>query len=133
MMHPNTELRYINHSFHANCVGTAYELELAARDIYPGEQITDDYGTLNVDAPFYCIPEANASRRIVMPDDLLTYYRQWDELACAAFKQFNHIPQPLVSLVKPEFMEKIKRVAAGAARMDSIKTIYFDREKGRSK
>ncbi|MBN6185526.1 SET domain-containing protein [Aneurinibacillus sp. BA2021] len=125
--------RYINHSFHANCIGTAYDLELAARDIFPGEQVTDDYGTLNVDAPFYCLPEPHASRQIVMPDDLLTFYREWDELAHEACKRFADVPQPLAPLVKPEFLEKMKQVAAGTARLDSVKIMYYDRKKGRSR
>src|ERR1700753_3849081 len=35
--------RFINHSFHSNCITTAYSFELAVRDIHPGEELTDDY------------------------------------------------------------------------------------------
>lgn len=123
--------RYINHSFHANCVGTAYEIELAARDIKAGEQLTDDYGTLNVDDPFYCIPELDTERKIVLPDDLLTYYQVWDQLAYEAFQHFERVNQPLRPMVKPEYMEKIMGIAHGLCEMDSIKQIYFNRRKQR--
>lgn len=62
--------RYINHSFRSNCVSTAYEFELAVRDIYPGEELTDDYGYLNIESPFDCLSEEGTERRQVMPDDL---------------------------------------------------------------
>lgn len=123
--------RYINHSFHANCVGTAYDIELAARDIRPGEQLTDDYGSLNVDDPFHCLPESDTDRKIVMPDDLLTYYQDWDHLAYEAFQHLERVKQPLAPLVKPEYKEKIHLIANGLSKMDSIKRIYFDRRKQR--
>src|SRR4051812_18240825 len=28
--------RFVNHSYHSNCLSTAYNFELAIRDIYPG-------------------------------------------------------------------------------------------------
>ena len=34
--------RFINHSSNSNCITTAYEFEIAIRDIHPGEQLTDD-------------------------------------------------------------------------------------------
>ncbi|MFY0544084.1 SET domain-containing protein [Brevibacillus sp. H7] len=119
--------RYVNHSFHANCVGTAYELELAARDIYPGEQLTDDYGTLNLDEPFDCFPEAGTERVKVMPDDLLRYYPCWDRLAKEAFRQFHHVNQPLKHLIKPQFWRKVHAVADGKEPLESILNIYYDR------
>jgi SET domain-containing protein len=49
--------RYVNHSSISNCVTTAYEFEIAVRDIQPGEELTDDYGYLNLDEPFEVLPE----------------------------------------------------------------------------
>lgn len=121
--------KYVNHSFHANCVGTAYEIELAARDIYPGEQLTDDYGTLNVDVPFECFPEEGTDRVRVMPDDLLRYADRWDLLAQEAFQFYNDVEQPLKHLVRAEFADKIQAVIAGKEPMLSIKKIHYDRKK----
>ncbi|WP_409342708.1 SET domain-containing protein [Paenibacillus sp. MBLB4367] len=117
--------KYVNHSFHANCVGTAYEIELAARDIYPGEQLTDDYGTLNVDVPFDCFPEEGTDRVRVMPDDLLRYADYWDKLAWEAFAHFNHVDQPLGHLVRSEFRRKLEAVAEHREPLDSITAIYY--------
>src|SRR5688572_7224862 len=49
--------RFVNHSFNSNCLTTAYEFEIAIRDIHPGEELTDDYGYLNIDEPFEALPE----------------------------------------------------------------------------
>jgi len=57
--------RFVNHSFHSNCISTAYNFELAVRDIQPGEELTDDYGYLNVTEPFICLPEPGTSRTMV--------------------------------------------------------------------
>ncbi|MDX1805689.1 MAG: SET domain-containing protein [Paenisporosarcina sp.] len=120
--------RYVNHSFHANCMGTAYEFEIAIRDIYPGEQLTDDYGTLNIDEPFECITEEGTERRIVYPDDLLTYYEEWDQQVLSAIKHFFDVEQQLFHLVRPEFVGKVKGAATDQFLRDSIQTIYYHRD-----
>lgn len=117
--------RYINHSFHANCVGTAYELELAARDIEAGEQLTSDYGTLNVDEAFDCEPEEGSDRRQVQPDDLLRFSDRWDRLAADAFAHFDRVPQPLGHLIQPKFLEKVNEIVRRGVPIDSIASFYY--------
>ncbi|XGV95807.1 MAG: SET domain-containing protein [Leptolyngbya sp. BL-A-14] len=119
--------RYVNHSFHSSCIATPYKFELAARDIYPGDELTDDYGYFNLDKPFYCFPEPNTTRTRVMPDDILHYYPEWDRQAADAMRLFNHVEQPLKALIDHKFMAKVTAIAAGDAKMDSILTCYYDR------
>src|ERR1700744_1278297 len=85
--------RFVNHSFHSSCITTAYNFELAVRDIQPGEELTDDYGYLNVTEPFDCLPEPGTTRTQVMPDDLLHFYPEWDAALKNAFTNFNNVPQ----------------------------------------
>ena len=87
--------KYVNHSFNSNCVSTAYDFELAVRDIEPGEELTDDYGYLNVTHPFDCLPEHGSQRTRVYPDDLLNYYYIWDAKLIDAFQSFLSVDQPL--------------------------------------
>jgi hypothetical protein len=119
--------RYVNHSFHANCIATPYKFELAIRDIHPGEELTDDYGYFNLDKPFYCFPEADTSRRVVLPDDLLRYYPQWDRQASEAMRDFSHVNQPLKHLIQRKYMDKVEAIADGQVKMDSILCCYYDR------
>ncbi len=97
--------RFVNHSFHSSCISTAYNFELAVRDIHPGEELTDDYGYLNVTEPFKCLPEPGATRTMVMPDDLLHFHAEWDAKLIEAFKNFNNVDQPFLHLIDPKFTE----------------------------
>ncbi len=119
--------RYVNHSFNSNCITTPYKFELAACDIYPGQELTDDYGYFNLDKPFYCFPEPGCSRTKVLPDDILRYYPAWDCKARDAMLYFAQVEQPLKHLINRKYIEKVNAIAMGKARMDSILTCYYDR------
>ena len=117
--------RFVNHSFNSNCITTAYEFEIAVRDIFPGEELTDDYGYLNVTEPFDCIPEKGSLRKRVMPDDLLNYHEIWDAKLKDAFMHYNEVPQPLSSLLEADIRSTAEAVASGKKKLDSILTCYF--------
>lgn len=119
--------RYVNHSFNSTLIATPYKFELAARDIYPGDEITDDYGYFNLDYPFHCLPEPNTTRTKVMPDDILLYYPEWDQKAAEAMQNFNQVEQPLRHLIDPAYSHKVSRIAEGKEPMDSLLTCYYDR------
>lgn len=118
--------KYINHSFHANCMGTAYNCEIAIRDIYPGEELTDDYGTLNIEEPFECLKEDGTDRQIVYPDDLLNYHKQWDQQVIEALTYFNEVEQPLLQLLNPNDVQKLQKAATEKVLPDSIKNLFFN-------
>lgn len=117
--------RFVNHSFHSNCISTAYNFELAVRDIQAGEELTDDYGYLNLTEPFDCIHEKDTSRTRVMPDDLLHFYPEWDEQLKDAFLEYNKVSQPLAAYIERQYDKKVRDVAAGNAEMDSILNCYY--------
>lgn len=116
--------RFVNHSFNSNCLTTAYDFEIAIRDIQPGEQLTDDYGYLNVSEPFRGIDEGT-KRKVVYPDDLLRYYAIWDKKLSAGIKKFASVDQPLQKLIPPATLKKVQDIARGQAAMDSILTCYY--------
>lgn len=126
--------RYVNHSFNSNCLTTAYDFEIAIRDIQPGEQLTDDYGYLNVPYPFRGIDEGTR-RKVVYPNDLVKYYKVWDRKIEKAIKKINILEQPLKELIKQETWQKVQNIIEGREQMDSILTNYYDekalRENGR--
>jgi uncharacterized protein len=117
--------RFVNHSFNSNCISTAYNFELAIRDIHPGEELTDDYGYLNVQEPYSFPKEEGSSRTHVLPDDLITYHKQWDSMLIDAFKNYNSVEQPLAVLIEKQNIEKVKKVANGEEKMDSILNCYY--------
>jgi uncharacterized protein len=117
--------RFVNHSFNSNCITTAYEFEIAIRDIHPGEELTDDYGYLNIEAPFEVLPEEGVERTVVYPDDLLRYYSVWDEKLLGAFPHLVKVDQPLMQILAPELQEKAKKVALEQEKFDSILHCYY--------
>jgi uncharacterized protein len=117
--------RYVNHSSNANCMTTAYEFEIAIRDIHPGEELTDDYGYLNLEEPFEVLPEPGSNRTVIYPDDLVRYYPVWDEKLLAAFPQLTTVDQPLFNLLDPVTQEKAKKIARGEMKMDSILSCFY--------
>ncbi|QDV52251.1 SET domain-containing protein [Gimesia fumaroli] len=116
--------RYVNHSFHSNCLTTAYDFEIAIRDIHPGEQLTDDYGYLNIPTPFRGIDEGTR-RKIVYPDDLAKYYKVWDKKLLKVFHRIPHLEQPLQELLSEEMWNEILEISKGNREMQSILTNYY--------
>jgi hypothetical protein len=117
--------RYVNHSFRSNCLSTAYDFELAVRDIQPGEELTDDYGYLNLTEPFRGRDEGSR-RKHAYPDDLVRYHKVWDRKILAGFKQILRVDQPLRELVPQSTWETCTRISKGEEGLASILEIYFD-------
>lgn len=115
--------KYVNHSFRSNCISTAYDFELAVRDIHPGEQLTDDYGYLNVCEPFNAQDEGT-ERTTVYPDDLLRYHPEWDAQLLRAFRVFSEVDQPLQTFVPHEILAEIQKKMIRNLPLDSILNLY---------
>ncbi|WP_338453360.1 SET domain-containing protein [Niallia oryzisoli] len=120
--------KYMNHNFNPNCVDTAYDFQLAARDIQPGEELTSDYGAFGEDETFECAPEEGTTIMKVTADDYLTYYEEWDRMAIDAFKFFNLVEQPLKHLISDQYIDKVNAVANGTEPLDSILNLFMDEE-----
>lgn len=116
--------RFVNHSFNSNCLSTAYDFELAVRDIHIGEQLTDDYGYLNVDEPFDAMDEGT-ERKTVYPDDLLNYHQIWDEQLLQAIRHFSGVKQPLLPYLESKVLEKVLLIERGKCKMASILENYY--------
>jgi hypothetical protein len=112
--------RYLNHSFRPNCLATAYGFEVAIRDIATGEELTNDYGTLNLLEPF-CPSDEDAERTWVYPDDLLRFGSTWDRMLEPVFPLMETVPQPLRPLLPPDTWATCLRIAHGNEPMTSLK------------
>ncbi len=112
--------RYVNHSFEPNTMLTALNFEVALRDIEVGEEITNDYGTLNCPESFLCANGPYKGRSTVEPDDLLTYHKEWDELIAQAMKTYFDVPQPLADFLTQDQRSKLELIRAGKMAFPSI-------------
>ncbi|RZJ27449.1 MAG: SET domain-containing protein-lysine N-methyltransferase [Flavobacterium sp.] len=120
--------KFVNHSFNSSCMSTAYDFEIAVRDIHPGEQLTDDYGYLNISEPFEVVDEGT-ERKIVYPDDLLRHYKEWDDLIRGSFNQIKTVDQPMKKFISSKTWTEFQSVMNGKSEMRSLLTCYYDRSK----
>ncbi|RZJ68522.1 MAG: SET domain-containing protein-lysine N-methyltransferase [Flavobacterium sp.] len=120
--------KYVNHSFNSSCMSTAYDFEIAVRDIHPGEQLTDDYGYLNIEEPFEAEDEGT-DRKIVYPDDLLRYHETWDNLVRDNLDLIRNVEQPLQPFVNQNIWNEFESVIDGQAELKSLLTCYYDMSK----
>jgi len=120
--------RFVNHSFNSNCLLTAYNFEVAIRDIQAGEQLTDDYGYLNIIEPFRGADEGT-KRKVVYPDDNLRYHKIWDNQLLNVFDKIPQLNQPLKKFMSNELWEDIEAIANKKKKMDSILKNYYADEK----
>src|SRR5262245_26923465 len=104
--------RYINHSCRPTCLSTGYEFELAARDIMPGEELTDDYGSLNLTEALECHCGDAECRRMIQPDDSRRYAEIWATALAEVFPSVGMVAQPLWPLLKAP--QEVELVLQGA-------------------
>lgn len=122
--------RYVNHNSNPNCITTAYDFEIAVRDIPPGEEITVDYGILNLDEPFDCLRNGEEGGRTrILPDDILNFHAQWDQQAEQAMRYFNQVEQPLKCLINKQYQDQVTAVANGIQHIDSCIDIYYSQHR----
>lgn len=117
--------KFINHSFKSSCMSTAYDFEIAVRDIHPGEQLTDDYGYLNISEPFEVVDEGT-ERKIVYPDDLLRHYKEWDQQIKDNYGSIEAVAQPLLKFIPEKTWAEFADAMHGKTELKSLLTCYFD-------
>lgn len=87
--------RWVNHSCEPNVVSTGWEFDVAVRDIHAGEEITNDYSTLNLEADLDCLCAARACRKRIRSSDFEALADEMDELVKQALRWSTSVPQPL--------------------------------------
>ena len=119
--------KFVNHSFKPSCFSTPYDFEIAIRDIHPGEELTDDYGYLNVEKPFEVIDE-DTDRKIVYPDDILNFHQEWDALIRENAPKVLEVEQPLSELIAPETWDEFVNAIHNPNKMRSILECYYQHD-----
>jgi hypothetical protein len=89
--------RFMDHSCVPSCLGLEADFEVAVRDIQPGEELTDDYGTLHLLAHegFDCRCGAAGCRGCVGAGDRAAQAAAWEALWGPALALLGQVPQPL--------------------------------------
>jgi hypothetical protein len=116
--------RFINHSCDSTCRSAGYDFEVAVRDIHPGEELTDDYGSLNIEYDFVCSCNSGMCRYKIRPGDMLSYAETWDQIIAEPFRLIRTVPQPLWSFVKEK--KAIEAALAGRTAILSCRKNYYE-------
>jgi uncharacterized protein len=98
--------RYMNHSCTPTTRGVGECFEVAIRDVNPGDELTCDYGTLNLTAPLLCRCGTDRCRGVIRSDDPVHLAEGWDEEAAAAFALAPFVPQPLLPFAKVDAADR---------------------------
>lgn len=119
--------KFVNHSFKPSCFSTPYDFEIAIRDIHPGEELTDDYGYLNVEKPFEVIDE-NTERKTVYPDDILNFHEEWDELIKENASKVLEVKQIIRELIPEKTWTEFVNDVYNPHQMKSILECHYQHD-----
>lgn len=112
--------RYVNHSFEPNSMLTALGFEIAIKDIQPGDEMTNDYGTFNIIEPFRCANDPSHERQFVCPDDLARFHGKWDKQIEAVFNNLPQLHQPLEKFLTQGQKQEIQQIVDGEKKLPSV-------------
>ncbi len=89
--------RYVNHSCDPAMLSVGNDFDVLVRDIQPGEQITCEYGGLNLTGRLDCHCGAPNCRGTISGSDVLEQWRSWDTSIASVLKSAANVPQPLLA------------------------------------
>ena len=115
--------RFMNHSCEATCLSAGYDFEIAIRDVCAGEELTDDYSTLNLESSFNCACSRAQCRGRIEPDDNVHGADRWDELLRETFPLIQGIAQPLWWLVEEK--EEVLLASTDVSQMRSCRLHFL--------
>jgi hypothetical protein len=110
--------RWVNHSCEPNALSTGWEFDLAVRDIEEGEQITNDYSALNLEAGFVCLCGEASCRKRIRPSDFESLAPHWDERVRSAGALAASVEQPLWQWISNK--TAVRAAFANPAKIPSI-------------
>jgi hypothetical protein len=94
--------RFMNHHCEPNILSPGLPVEIAVRDIHENEELTNDYGALNIEEDFECSCGSLHCRGIIRDADFERLASLWDLQLREAAKYAPLVPQPLTPWLHPE-------------------------------
>ncbi|MBM3507261.1 MAG: SET domain-containing protein-lysine N-methyltransferase [Alphaproteobacteria bacterium] len=92
--------RNVNHSCDPTLMGVGHDFEMAVRDIQPGEEITCEYGGLNLSGRLKCYCGSPQCRGSVSGDDVLHHWQAWDARVADSLKYAPQVVQPILGYAR---------------------------------
>ncbi len=92
--------RNMNHSCDPATLGVGPDIEMAVRDIQPGEEITCEYGGLNLTGRLKCYCGSPKCRGTISGDDVLQHWQTWDQRVAECLKHAPQVAQPMLGFAR---------------------------------
>lgn len=92
--------KYVNHRCDCNTMSTGYGFEIAIKDIFPGDEITDEYGLFSFEKEMKIDCGCISCRTLIQPDDIDKYHHIWDSQIQQALSFFHTVDQPLLQYLE---------------------------------
>jgi hypothetical protein len=93
--------RSMNHACDPAGRGVDQYMEIARRDIQPGEQLDCDYAWLGITTAFACFCGSPLCRGTIRPEDALVHGPAWVAEGIELIKGIPGVPQPLWQFARP--------------------------------
>jgi hypothetical protein len=120
--------KYCNHSCQPTTVPLGSICDLSLRDIHPGEEITCDYGTLNIRKDLLCRCKREDCRKIIRSSDLRGLAEDIDREVRGLIPLISAATQPLLKFMVPQDRSRIESIIFGRAPIPScLENEYRDR------
>jgi hypothetical protein len=112
--------KYVNHRCDCNTMSTGYGFEIAIRNIWKGEEISDEYGLFNIEdeVPLAC--NCPNCRKALRPDDIERYHDAWDMQILSALEKVTDVHQPLMEYMDALSRQRLRAYLCGEAPYTSV-------------
>jgi hypothetical protein len=120
--------RYMNHNCRPTTMMTDYGLEIAVCDIAAGEELTTEYGLLNVQEPYALCCGCERCRGRLRLDDVDVYGDEWDERVRESLVRIPLVDQPLLPLLADGPRVRLEDFLAGRAGYSSVRNLKWRAE-----
>ncbi len=94
--------RYMNHACEPSLTSVGTLMEIANRDLAPGEQLTCEYGAAHVPERFACACGSPRCRGGIVDTDLPALWARWDRETADALAWAITVEQPLLGAVRDD-------------------------------
>ena len=118
--------RFVNHCCFPSSITTGYGFEIAIKDIAEGDEITDDYGLLNIeeDIPLSCLKPG--CRQVARAGDFDANVERWDSIVKDALSHFYLLDQPLLKFLDKTTLNQLNLYLEKGGPYLSVSTQKFD-------
>lgn len=115
----------VNHCCNCNTMSTGYGFEIAIRDIQAKEEITDEYGMLNIEKPLKVKCVLPECRGEVCKSDFELNFHKWDEQLMPVIKQLFDVEQPLLPFMDELTLHEVQSFIIDPQQYKSVYSLKF--------